>query len=166
MRAKGFEGMTCSVADVMGALGDRWGVLIMRDLLLGLARYDDLKQSTGVTNATLSDRLRSLEAAGLIERRKYQSKPDRYEYVLTERGQDISLVMQAFVQVGDHWNVGNLAGPPLQFVNKQTGHPVKLAVIDSQLGKPVEARDITVIAGPGADERVKWRLERHAGSPT
>ena len=162
MRAKGFEGMTCSVADVMGALGDRWGVLIMRDLLLGLTRYDDLKQSTGVTNATLSDRLKSLEAAGLIERRKYQSKPDRYEYVLTERGQDTSLVMQAFVQVGDHWNVGNLAGPPLQFVNKQTGHPVKLAVIDSQLGQPVEARDITVIA----DERVKWRLERNAGSPT
>ena len=162
MRAKGFEGMTCSVADVMGALGDRWGVLIMRDLLLGLARYDDLKQSTGVTNATLSDRLKSLEAAGLIERRKYQSKPDRYEYVLTERGQDTSLVMQAFVQVGDHWNVGNLAGPPLQFVNKQTGHPVKLAVIDSQLGQRVEARDITVIA----DERVKWRLERNAGSPT
>ena len=134
----------------------------MRDLLLGLTRYDDLKQSTGVTNATLSDRLKSLEAAGLIERRKYQSKPDRYEYVLTERGQDTSLVMQAFVQVGDHWNVGNLAGPPLQFVNKQTGHPVKLAVIDSQLGQRVEARDITVIA----DERVKWRLERNAGSPT
>lgn len=163
MRAKGFEGMTCSVADVMGALGDRWGVLIMRDLMLGLARYDDLKQSTDVTNATLSDRLKSLETAGLIERRQYQSKPDRYEYVLTERGQDIGLVMQAFVQVGDHWNTSNLAGPPLQFVDKRTGHPVRLAAIDSQSGQPVGARDIAVIAGPGADERVKWRLGRKAG---
>jgi len=48
------------MAEVMGALGDRWGMLVMRDLLLGLTRYDDLLRSTGITNATLSDRLRSL----------------------------------------------------------------------------------------------------------
>ena len=59
--------MTCSIASVMGALGDRWGALIMRDLTLGLTRYDDLRRSTGVTNATLADRLKMLEQSGLIE---------------------------------------------------------------------------------------------------
>ncbi|MFS3136492.1 winged helix-turn-helix transcriptional regulator [Gluconacetobacter sacchari] len=57
MRSKGFERMACSVAAVMGAIGDRWGMLVMRDLILGLRRYDDLCRSTGVTNATLADRL-------------------------------------------------------------------------------------------------------------
>jgi hypothetical protein len=54
MRPKGFEGMACSMASVMGALGDRWGALIMRDLYLGLTRYDDLHRSTGATHAMLS----------------------------------------------------------------------------------------------------------------
>ncbi|HEY0181607.1 MAG TPA: helix-turn-helix domain-containing protein, partial [Rhodopila sp.] len=92
MRSKGFEGMTCSVASVMGALGDRWGMLIVRDLLLGLTRYDDLQHSTGVTNATLSDRLKVLEKSELLELRQYQSRPDRYEYILTTRGHDIAFV--------------------------------------------------------------------------
>ena len=53
--------MTCSIAGVLEAIGDRWAVLILRDLSLGLRRYEDLRHSTGVTNATLSDRLKHLE---------------------------------------------------------------------------------------------------------
>ena len=60
MRSKSFEGMACSIAGVLEAIGDRWAVLILRDLSLGLARYEDLRRSTGVTNATLSDRLKHL----------------------------------------------------------------------------------------------------------
>src|SRR6478736_5975905 len=117
MKSKGFEGMTCSIASVMGTLGVRWGTIIMRDLILGLARYDDLRRSSGITNATLSDRLKVLEQNGLIERRQYQSRPDRYEYVPTPRGRDVGLVMQAMVQVGDKWNLPELKGPPVRFVN-------------------------------------------------
>ena len=113
MRSKGFDGMTCSIASVMGALNDRWGALIIRDLFLGLTRYDDLHRSTGITNATLSDRLKVLEQNGLVERQKYQSRPDRYEYVLTARGRDIGLVLLAMMQVGDKWNLAGLDGPPL-----------------------------------------------------
>ena len=73
MRSKSFEGMVCSIAGVLEAVGDRWAVLILRDLSLGLSRYEDLRQSTDVTNATLSDRLKHLEDNGLIERRQYQT---------------------------------------------------------------------------------------------
>jgi len=58
MRSKSFDGMACSIAGVLEAIGDRWAVLILRDLSLGLSRYDDLRRSTGITNATLSDRLK------------------------------------------------------------------------------------------------------------
>ncbi|MBV9532854.1 MAG: helix-turn-helix transcriptional regulator, partial [Bradyrhizobium sp.] len=69
MRSKSFDGMVCSVAGVLDAVGDRWAMLILRDLGLGLRRYDDLRQSTDVTHATLPNRLKHPEANGLIERR-------------------------------------------------------------------------------------------------
>jgi DNA-binding HxlR family transcriptional regulator len=61
MRSKNFDGMACSIAGALEAIGDRWAVLILRDLSLGLSRYEELRRSTGVTNATLSDRLKHLE---------------------------------------------------------------------------------------------------------
>ena len=61
MRSKGFKGMMCSAAGVLDALGDRWAMLIVRDLSLALCRYEDLRKSTGVTNATLSDRLKFVD---------------------------------------------------------------------------------------------------------
>src|SRR5262245_23058111 len=67
MRSKSFEGMVCSIAGVLDAVGDRWAVLILRDLSLGLSRYEDLRKSTDVTHATLSDRLKHLENNELIE---------------------------------------------------------------------------------------------------
>ena len=165
MRSKGFEGMVCSIADVMGAIGDRWGMLIMRDLLLGLRRYDDLRQSTGITNATLSDRLKALEQNGLVERRRYQARPDRYEYLPTARGRDLALMLQAMVQIGDKWNLGDLDGPPLRFVDARSGHGLKLALVDDENDAPIKAQPIKVEPGKGADELMKWRL-RHGARPT
>ena len=132
MKSKSFDGMACSIAGVLEAIGDRWAVLILRDLSLGLSRYEDLRRSTGVTNATLSDRLKHLEDNELIERRRYQLNPERYEYVLTAKGRDIILVIQALAQVGDKWAVSGNAGPPLKFVDRKTGHTVKLAMVDKR----------------------------------
>src|SRR6187397_2707206 len=105
MKSKSFEGMVCSIAGVLEAVGDRWAVLILRDLSLGLSRYEDLRKSTDVTHATLSARLKHLEENELIERRQYQSGPDRYEYLLTRKGRDVILVVQALAQVGDKWGI-------------------------------------------------------------
>jgi len=111
-----------------------------------------------VTNATLSDRLKHLEDHGLIERRRYQVNPERYEYVLTRRGRDTILLLQALAQVGDKWAVSGDAGPPLEFVNRKTGSAVKLAMVDKETGHRVRAEDLLPQAGPGADELVRWRL--------
>ena len=158
MKSKSFDGMACSIAGVLEATGDRWAVLILRDLSLGLSRYEDLRRSTGVTNATLSDRLKHLEDNELIERRQYQLNPERYEYALTPKGQDIILVIQVLAQVGDKWAVSGNAGPPLKFVDRKTGHMVKLAMVDKETGQRVRAQDLLPQEGPGADELVRWRL--------
>jgi DNA-binding HxlR family transcriptional regulator len=158
MRSKSFDGMACSIAGVLEAIGDRWAVLILRDLSLGLARYEDLRRSTGVTNATLSDRLKHLEDNELIGRRRYQVDPERYENVLTAKGRDTMLLMQALLQVGDKWAVSGNAGPPLEFVNRKTGGAVKLAMVDQETGQRVRAEDLLPQEGPGADDLVRWRL--------
>lgn len=158
MRSKGFDGMTCSIASVMGALGDRWGALIMRDLLFGLTRYDDLRRSSGITNITLTDRLKTLERNGLIERRQYQSRPARYDYVPTRRGRDVGLVLHAMAQIGDGWNLAGLEGPPVRLVDSRTGRAVRLGLVDAETNEPVSPRAVTAEPGPGADEMTKWRI--------
>lgn len=160
MRSKSFEGMTCSIAGVLDAVGDRWAMLILRDLSLGLSKYEELRKSTGVTHATLSDRLGHLEENELIERRQYQTGPDRYEYILTRRGWDMVLVIQALAQVGDKWAIAGEKGPPLRFINKNSGCQVKVAQVDQRSGEMVRLKDIRAQAGPGADELVRWRLTK------
>jgi hypothetical protein len=67
-------------------------------------------------------------------------------------------VIQALAQVGDKWAVSGNAGPPLKFVDRKTGHTVKLAMVDNETGQRVRAQDLLPQAGPGADELVRWRL--------
>jgi DNA-binding HxlR family transcriptional regulator len=164
MRSNSFDAMVCSIAGVLEAVGDHWAVLVLRDLSLGLRRYEELRRSTGVTHATLSDRLKRLEASGLIERRRYQLSPERYEYVLTAKGRDTTLVMQALAQVGDKWAIAGDAGAPLKFVNRKTGRAVKLALVDEESGEVVGAKDVSPQEGPGADDLVRRRLP-HFGKP-
>ena len=158
MRSKSFENMTCSIAGALEAIGDRWAVLILRDLMLGLSKYEDLRRSTGVTHATLSDRLKHLEDNQLIERRRYQSRPERYEYILTRKGRDTVLLAHALLQIGDKWAVTGEEGPPLRFVDRKSGRPVKLALVDAAAGVPVKWADVEPCEGPGADDLVRWRL--------
>lgn len=160
MRSKSFDGMVCSIAGVLDALGDRWAFLIIRDISLGLSRYEDLRKSTDVTHATLSDRLKHLEEHELIERRLYQTGPERFEYVLTPKGKDIILVIQALAQIGDKWAVTGEDGPPLKFINRDSGRAVKVALVDEKSGEIVKLRDVRPQAGPGADDLVRWRLTK------
>lgn len=160
MRSKGFDGMVCSIAGVMAAINDRWGLLILRDLVFGLNRYDDFRRSSGITNAMLSDRLKHLEAHGLIERQRYQVSPERFEYILTRKGWQIAPVMPVLAQIGDRLGVSGAAAPPLRFVNRKTGAEIRSVFIDQESGEQVNPFDLEIKEGPGADELVHWRLAR------
>jgi DNA-binding HxlR family transcriptional regulator len=158
MRSKGFDGMVCPIAGVMAAIGDRGGLVILRDLVCGLSRYEDFRQSSGVTNATLSDRLKHLEANGLIERQLYQTNPQRFEYLLTPKGRQIAPMMPVLAQIGDRLGMSGADAPPMTFVNRKTGAEVRWSFIDQESGEQVNPADLEIEAGPGADELIRWRL--------
>lgn len=165
MRSKGFDGMVCSIAGVMAAIGDRWGLVILRDMVCGLSRYEDFRQSSGVTNATLSDRLKHLEANDLIERRRYQANPERFEYLLTQKGWQIAPMMPVLAQIGDSLGLSGAGAPPMAFVNRKTGAEARWSFIDQETGDVVSPSDLEIRPGPGADDLVRWRLShaRHVG---
>ncbi|WP_200890647.1 winged helix-turn-helix transcriptional regulator [Pseudomonas nitroreducens] len=160
MRSKGFDGMVCSIAGVMAAIGDRWGLLILRDLVLGISRYDGFRRSSGVTNATLSDRLKHLEANGLITRRSYQLNPERFEYLLTPQGRQIAPLMLVLAQIGDGLDLSGADAPPLKFLSRKSGSDVGWGLFDQSTGEQLSPLDIAIVEGPGADDLMRWRLSQ------
>lgn len=160
MKSNDFEGMNCPIAKVMSALNDRWGVLIMRDLLLGLRRYDELKNSTNITHATLSDRLKLLEKNGLIEKVLYQNKPARYQYIPTQKGQMMGSVILMMLQLGNQFDQENQIAPQLQVVEKDSQQPVSFALVNSTNKKIIDIKQVEIIAAEAADEKTLWRLQQ------
>ena len=122
-------------------------MLILRDLSLGLARYENLRRSTGVTNATLSDRLKHLGDHELIERRRYQINPERYEYVLTRKGTTLWPVVRSLLAWGDeHYSDG---GPRRVFHHVADGAAVNGDGTCATCGQAVAVQDLLVTPGPG-----------------
>lgn len=159
MRTKSFTGMTCSIAGALEAVSDRWGFLILRDMLLGLTRYDAFQTSSGIPAQTLANRLKHLETYGLIERSRYQDKPPRDEYLLTEKGRDLAAVITALREWGDRWDAhGSPEGAPVVLTNSRTGNEVRLALVDTQTGAVVPMDAAKPIEGPGADPLTRFRL--------
>ena len=84
----------CPIADALQVIGDRWALLAIRELGFGVTRFNDIQASTGAPRASLAARLRELEDAGLVERRRYNLRPPRDEYVLTAAGRDLGPVLR------------------------------------------------------------------------
>ncbi len=164
MKAKSFAGMRCSIAGALEAIGDRWALLLIRDLSLGLSRYDEFRASTGIPEATLAARLKHLTAAGLVERVRYQERPPRDEYHLTPKGRDLWKVSVALREWGDRWDATGYGQPTIEMVDRDTGHPLMLALVDAKTGQPVPADRVQLRPGPGADDLVRRLLEPSTGA--
>ena len=158
MRAKSFAGMTCSVAGALEAIGDRWAVLLLRDLSLGLSRYDELPASTGMPTTTLSTRLKHLDSSGQVERRPDQDNPPRHEYRLTDKGRDLWKVTTALREWGDRWDTNGLGAPTIELVDAASGRPLVLALVDQETGQPVPRGRARLRPGPAADANVRKLL--------
>jgi DNA-binding HxlR family transcriptional regulator len=91
----------CSIADALELVGDRWSLLVLREIGFGVRRFKDIRTNTGAPPETLTTRLRQLEEGGVITRQRYNERPPRDEYVLTEAGQDILPVLGALRQWGE-----------------------------------------------------------------
>jgi DNA-binding HxlR family transcriptional regulator len=92
---------SCPVAEALDLVGDRWSLLVIRELGFGVHRFNDIQRHTGMPRDRLAARLRALEQAGLITRRPYSEHPPRYEYLATAAGQALDPVIQALRQWGE-----------------------------------------------------------------
>jgi len=97
--ANEFERSHCPIANVLDLFGDKWTLLIVRDLILGKTRYGEFAQSAeGVPTNLLANRLKRLEMAGVVEKKAYSNKPVRYQYELTAKGRDLVPMLEAMVE--------------------------------------------------------------------
>ncbi len=159
MRPKSFAGMRCSIAGALEMIGDRWAILLLRDLALGLHRYDELRRSTGIPTTTLATRLRNLEVQRLVERVRYRDRPPRDEYRLTDKGRDLWKVTTALREWGDRWDATGYGAPTIQVVDQETGHELRLALVDPHTGRAVPRERVRYRPGPGADDTVRALID-------
>src|SRR3954469_23322485 len=103
---------TCSVARAMDILGERWTMLIMREAFYGVRRFSDMQRNLGIARNILSTRLQTLVRAGILERRRYQEEPERFEYRLTQPARAPPPAVIAIMKWGDE-PLAEQAGPPV-----------------------------------------------------
>jgi DNA-binding HxlR family transcriptional regulator len=147
-----FTDQNCSIAGALAILGERWTLLVMREVLLGRRRFADIKRNVGVAPNILSDRLAVLVEHGLLERRRYSEHPESYEYVPTRKGLDVNPVLVAMMQWGDRY-AAPPGGPPRVMVHAACGHDADPQLHCSHCGERIETGELRVRPGPGADDR-------------
>ncbi|WP_214366042.1 winged helix-turn-helix transcriptional regulator [Pseudonocardia sp. H11422] len=132
----------CSIARALEIVGERWTLLIIRDALLGLRRFDEFRDSLGIARNTLTDRLNRLVEHGIFERVRYQERPDRYEYTLTPAGQELSVPLLALMHWGDR-HLAGADGPPRLTAHAGCGGPVVEQVACTGCGQAVAPHEVT-----------------------
>lgn len=109
----------CPIASSLDILGDRWTLLIVRDLINGKSRFGDfLTSPEGITTSVLASRLKRMEMQGLISARLYEAHPKRYLYELTEMGRALLPVLQDLCRWGNRW-IGETWVPPAAFMERR-----------------------------------------------
>jgi DNA-binding HxlR family transcriptional regulator len=93
----------CSIAAALTFLGEKWSLLVVRELSLGIHRFDEIRRNTGAPRDILADRLRKLEETGVLERRQYQERPARFGYHLTAAGKELRPILLSLSQWGEKW---------------------------------------------------------------
>ena len=142
-----FASISCSVARASGVVADPWALLVLRDLFLGLTRYDELRRDLGVATNVLADRLDRLVDAGLVVRAAYQRAPVRHEYRLTDAGRDLYGVVVALMAWGDRHLAPD--GPPMLLVHDVCGHRTTPVVACDRCGGELTNDEVSVRPGPG-----------------
>jgi len=121
MLRRDYEGQNCSIARTLELIGERWTLLILRDVFLGTRRFDDLQRNLGVARNILQSRLERLVDEGVLRRVRYQERPERFEYRLTDKGRDLYPVIVSLMRWGDRWAADEMC-PPIVLTHKACGH--------------------------------------------
>ena len=149
MLPRTYEDQVCSIARTLEVIGDRWTMLIVRNVFLGMHRFDDFQGNLGSARNVLSARLARLVDEGILQRHRHQQRPERFEYRLTEKGVDLWPVMVSLMKWGDR-HAPEEAGPPTLILHRGCGGQVDARFVCSDCGEPVDARSAEARPGPSA----------------
>jgi DNA-binding HxlR family transcriptional regulator len=164
MQRTSFEDMTCSVARCLDIVGEWWSLLIIRDAMLGVTRFDDFQARLGISRNILSQRLGWLVENEVLKRVPYSDHPPRSEYRLTARGRDLWLVITAMRQWGDRW-VPPPAGTPVLVRHKTCGQVTTVLPVCAHCGEPLDDRTVAAAPGPGATAEALDRTPLASAGP-
>jgi DNA-binding HxlR family transcriptional regulator len=142
-----YDEQVCSIARALEVVGERWSLLILRDVLFGVHRFDGLLASLGITRSVLTERLNHLVAEGVLERRRYQTRPDRFEYHATAKARELWPVLGHLMLWGDR-HYAEPEGPPRVVEHVGCGGAPDEQLICKRCGVPLAGQDVAVKPGP------------------
>lgn len=119
-------------------------MLVIREAFMRVRRFEDFQAATGAPRPILADRLKQLVDDGVLEKRRYSERPDRYEYRLTEKGRDLYPVVVSLLRWGDKW-MNDGSGPPVELRHRECGHAMVPELACPECGDWLEARDVEVV---------------------
>jgi DNA-binding HxlR family transcriptional regulator len=158
MKHQDFPGQVCSVARSLEIVGEWWTLLIVREAFFGTERFSDFEANLGISKNILVERLNKLVDAQILTRTPMAGRGNPVTYRLTDKGRDLLPVIVALMQWGDRWI--NSRQAPVRVLERETGKKVARIAVTTTDGKPLSARDLDVVPGPGADDAIRKRFGR------
>ena len=149
MLGRDYTDQICSISRSLEVVGERWTLLVLRDVLLGKHRFDELVDSLGITRTVLTQRLRHLIDEGVLERTVYQQRPERFAYHVTDKGRALTPVIAHLLWWGDTY-YPEPAGPPRLLLHRGCGGPVQPHFSCGNCGTELRASDIATAPGPSS----------------
>jgi DNA-binding HxlR family transcriptional regulator len=143
-----YDGQNCSIARSLELLGERWTLLVIREAFLGTRRFEGFTERLDIARNVLTTRLTRLVEEGVLEKVRYQERPARFEYRLTEKGVDLWPVIVALLQYGDRYYAPD--GPPVILRHRDCGGEIDSHRYCSKCGERLSARDSMATAGAPA----------------
>ena len=145
--------MHCSLARTANIIGDKWCLLILRDVFVGIRSFSNLQRNSGIARNILADRLEHLVKNNVLEKRRTRPGVERFHYYFTEQGKELVPILLAMVQWGDRWIFGENQ-EPLQLLDKKNLQPIRPIQVFSEEGEALHTDYILPSPGPGADPTV------------
>ena len=146
MLGRTYDDQVCSIARTLEVLGERWTLLVVRDALLGLQRFDEFQESLGIARNVLTDRLTRLVEEGILERVRYSERPERHEYHLTPKGRDLQIAMAGLRQWGDKY----LSEKPPRIMRRKSDRRPVIAAFVPKGADVLRPEEIESVPGSGS----------------
>lgn len=149
MQRTQFGDLACSIARTLDVIGEPWSPLILRDVYVGMDRFEQIQADLGISRKVLTERLKWLVESGVLVRQQYEQRPPRYEYKLTPKGTELVDLLMVMVAWGDKF-ADQGAGPPVLYRHRACGEISHVELRCAHCGESMRGGDVELLPGPGS----------------